>query len=256
MANALTISPWLLCSRPKLEPTLRLLCFPYAGGGANIFRQWQNDLPPTVEVCAVQLPGREKRLPEPSFTDLSRLVQVAAEALLPYLDKPFALFGHSMGAAISFELARHLRHEAHLRPVHLFVSGRGAPQLPATDAPIYNLPEAEFLNELRRLQGTPEEVLEHPELMELMLPILRADFELVQTYHYSAGLPLDCPITAFGGLQDEEVSRADLEAWREQTATDFSLHMLPGDHFFLHTAQSLLLRTLAQELRQDMSRIR
>jgi medium-chain acyl-[acyl-carrier-protein] hydrolase len=252
-ARALTTSPWLTCS--NRQASLRLFCFPYAGGGANIFRTWQDNLPPTVEVCPVQLPGREKRLLEPPFTNLRLLVEAARRALLPYLDRPFAFFGHSMGATISFELARSLYQEQNLNPVHLFVSGRRAPQLPETHALTYDLPQKEFLEELRRLKGTPAEILEHPELMELMLPLLRADFELVQTYHYLAGPPQRCPITAFGGLHDEEVSRADLEAWREQTTTAFSLHMLPGDHFFLHTAQPPLLKTLALELREDLSRI-
>jgi medium-chain acyl-[acyl-carrier-protein] hydrolase len=251
MANTLTVNPWLMCTRPRPEARWRLLCFPYAGGGANIFRGWQDGLPSTIEVCAVELPGRAKRLLETPFTDLSSLVRIAAHALLPYLDKPFAFFSHSMGAIISFELARYLRDEEGLKPLHLFVAGRRAPQLPETDVPTYNLPEADFIQELRRLQGTPEEVLENPELMELMLPILRADFELIQTYHYTDEAPLDCPITAFGGEQDEGVSLADLEAWREQTTNTFSLHILPGNHFFLNTARPLLLKTVARELSRE-----
>lgn len=186
MTSALITSSWLTCSSPNHQAILRLLCFPYAGGGANIFRTWQDNLPTTVEVCPVQLPGRERRLLEPPFTDLRFLVEAAARALLLYLDRPFAFFGHSMGATISFELARHLRQEKNVKPVHLFVSGRRAPQLPERHASTYDLPGAEFLEELRRLKGTPKEVLEHPELMELMLPLLRADFELIQTYQYSA----------------------------------------------------------------------
>jgi medium-chain acyl-[acyl-carrier-protein] hydrolase len=153
-----------------------------------------------------------------------------------------------MGAIISFELARHLRREHGCDPLHLFVSGRQAPQIPDMQPRIYDLPEAEFLVELRRLNGTPAEILEHPELIQLVLPLLRSDFELVQTYTYSDDYPLNCPITVFGGLQDKEVSREQLEAWRKQTTGSLSLQTLPGDHFFLHTAQPLLLRMLALQL--------
>ena len=153
-----------------------------------------------------------------------------------------------MGALIAFELAHKLRDEYGIVPAHLFVSGRHAPQLPETDPITYNLEEAEFIEELRRLNGTPREILENPELMHLMLPLLRADFEVVETYVYWPGPALDCPITAFGGLQDQEVSRKEVEAWREQSIASFSLRMLPGGHFFLHTARQLLLQMLSQEL--------
>ncbi|MCI0529785.1 MAG: thioesterase domain-containing protein, partial [Nitrospira sp.] len=181
---------------------------------------------------------------------LSPLVQVIAQALFPYLDKPFAFFGHSMGALVSFELTRHLRRQYRLGPVHLFVSGHHAPQIPDPDPPVHTLPEPAFLEELSRLNGTPKEVLEHTELMHLMLPTLRADFAVCETYTYTTEPPLDCPISAYGGLQDLEVSRDSLEAWQVQTRTSFSLRMFPGDHFFLHTAQPLLLRVLSWELHQ------
>ena len=218
-----------------------------------IFRGWQERLPRTVEVCPVELRGRGRRLHEPPFTRLTTLIEATAEGLLPLLDKPFAFFGHSMGAMISFELARLLRKEHGLMPLHLFVSGRRAPHVPESDPPTYNLPDAEFLKELRRLNGTPQEVLEHTELIELMMPLLRADFEVVQTYHYAPGPPLDCPITAFGGLQDVEVRREYLDGWHNYTTVAFTLRMMPGDHFFLHTAQRLLLQILAQELQRIAS---
>lgn len=185
---------------------------------------------------------------EPPFTQLTPLVEAVTVALLPYLDQPFAFFGHSMGALVSFEVARLLRKNYQLSPVQLFVSGRRAPQLPNSESPIHALPEAEFLEELRRLNGTPEEVLANAELMEILLPVLRADFAVLETYGYSAEPPLECPITAFGGLQDTEVSCDHLEAWRNQTSAAFSLQMFPGDHFFLHSAQALLLQSLARQL--------
>ncbi|HEY0407822.1 MAG TPA: thioesterase II family protein [Pyrinomonadaceae bacterium] len=256
MTKASTAGAWLTCFRRNPGAVLSLICFPHVGSGANIFRAWPDALPAAVEVCPVQLPGREKRVLEPPFNNLSLLVETIAPALLPYLDKPVAFFGHSMGAAICFELARHLRATHNFELVHLFVSGRQAPQLREEGRrTIYDLPEAEFLEELCRLNGTPPEVLRHPELMSFMLPMLRADFELIETYRYSAGPPLDCPITALGGAQDEDVSRESLQAWRERTTADFSLHMLPGDHFFLHSASSLLLKILSQELLRDLSRI-
>jgi medium-chain acyl-[acyl-carrier-protein] hydrolase len=180
---------------------------------------------------------------------LAPLVEAIAAGIRPLLDeKPFAFFGHSMGALAAFELARELRRTDAPAPAHLFLSGCGAAHLVDFERPTYDLPEAEFIEELRRLSGTPPEVLEHPELLALIIPLLRADFAVCQTYEYAAGAPLDCPITAFGGLEDGEVPRARLEAWREQTGAAFKLHLLPGGHFFLHTAQALLLETLAREL--------
>lgn len=227
---------------------MRLFCFPYAGGNASIFRGWAEQLPKYLEVCPVQLPGRGTRTRESPFNSLTPLVEALAQAMPPELEKPFAFFGHSMGAIIGFELARHLRKRGLPEPLHLFASGHKAPQIPEAGPLDYDLPEPEFIEKLRGLNGTPQEVLEHPELMELMLPLLRADFALIQTYVYSPELPLDCPITVLGGTEDRHVSREHLEAWREQTRGSFMLRMLPGDHFFLQTTQSLLLRILADRL--------
>jgi medium-chain acyl-[acyl-carrier-protein] hydrolase len=255
MPGAPAVSNWFLCRKSDSRASLRLFCFPYAGGSASIFRGWAESLPATVEVYAVQLPGRGSRLLEPPITKMPRLIKAIAPALIPHLDKPFAFFGHSMGTIIGLELARYLRAKLGVEPIHLFVSGSRAPQLSNTEPPSYNLPEAEFLEELRRLKGTPSEILEHPELMKLMLPVLRADFKLVQTYAYTPAEPLACPITAFGGSLDKEVGLRRLQAWRAQTASNFSLNMIPGDHFFIHAAQPTLLATLSKELDKIVSRI-
>lgn len=244
-----TKNSWLAISSPNPQASLRLFCFPYAGGDVRIFRKWLDYLPTFVEVVPVQLPGRANRIHEPAFTRLQPLVEAIAHVITPYLDKPFAFFGHSMGAMISFELARQLRRRFGMEPVHMFVSGRRAPQLPDTTPPTYDLPGQEFLEELRRLNGTPKEVLEHPELMELVVPLLRADFSVVQTYAYSEAPPLNNSITAFGGIDDTEVSQGQQEAWREQTVGPFSLHMLPGDHFFLFAAERIILRIISERLR-------
>jgi medium-chain acyl-[acyl-carrier-protein] hydrolase len=227
---------------------LRLFCFPYAGGGASVFRTWAQQAPAGIEVCPVQLPGRENYLQEPPYTRLKPLVQALVPVIVPYLDRPFAFFGHSMGALISFELACRLRQQFDLKPVHLFVSGYRAPQLPRPNCSIHNLPESEFIEELRRLDGSPEDVLQNVELMELLLPVLRADFELCETYTYSQAGPLDCPLTAFGGWQDIIVGYEDLAAWREQTQASFRLQMYPGNHFFLNNTHLPLLRAVSQEL--------
>jgi medium-chain acyl-[acyl-carrier-protein] hydrolase len=182
------------------------------------------------------------------FTEMPPLVQVLAPALSSLLDKPFVIFGHSLGALIGFELARQLRRQYGVSPVRLFISAGRAPQIPRRDPPIHTLPPKEFLVEVRRLNGIPTELLEHEELMEIVLPILRADFALYETYEYSAEPPLNCPISTFGGLQDGKVSRSDLEAWRDETTACLSLRMFAGDHFFLNTARPLLLQMISQEL--------
>lgn len=242
-----TTSPWFTIP-PNERAKIRLFCFPYAGGSNLTFRTWGRALGPSIAVCPAHLPGRERRLTEKPYTFAQSLVEAAAEAIIPHLDFPFAFFGHSMGALISFELARHLRRLDMPLPTHIFLSGRGAPQLGVRESVTYNLPEKEFAEELRRLNGTPREVLEHQELMELMIPLLRADFEVCQTYRYTPEPALDCPITAFGGWDDYEVSSEMIGAWQEQTTRSFRLCMIPGDHFFVNSAPDRIVSILSQEL--------
>jgi medium-chain acyl-[acyl-carrier-protein] hydrolase len=246
--SSTAVTRWI--SRPTSKPQfrLRLFCFPYAGGGAQIFRSWSDQLPEAVEVCAIQLPGRGARMMDKPFTRMPALVSALTDQLLPLFDKPFAFFGHSMGAWISFEVARRLQSKHGVEPLHLFVSGAGAPHVPSRELPLHNLPEAELLKAVRRLNGTPKELLESDDLMQLLLPTLRADFAVCETYAYRNGSVLNCPITAFGGLQDRRLFRSDLKAWRSETNSSFSIKMFPGDHFFLHTAEPILLDLLSAEL--------
>lgn len=212
-----------------------------------IYHNWPKALQGFAEVFTVQLPGRERRLQEAPYTRLSDLIDDIAQPLIPLLVKPFVFFGHSMGALMSFELARKLSREQGVEPKHLFVSGRGAPQSPRTEPCTFDLPEPEFVEELLKLNGTPREVLENAELRQLLLPILRADFAVSQTYAFTPGPPLNCPLTVFGGLRDE-VSREELEGWREHTASAFKLRMFPGDHFFVNSAQALLLDVIGKDI--------
>jgi medium-chain acyl-[acyl-carrier-protein] hydrolase len=248
-------NPWVTFPRPNPSALLRLFCLPYAGGGASAYRLWPEGLPSFVEVCPVQLPGRERRTREPLFTEGPPLVEAIGQAILPLLNKPFALFGHSLGAMLSFELARYLRRRHGIEPLQLFVSGRGAPQLPARELPIHALPEKEFIAELANYEGTPQEVLEHAELMQLLLPILRADFRINETYTYTPGIALGCPLSAFGGQLDQKVSREELEGWGAQTTADFSVRMYPGGHFFTHTDRPSLLRDISRDLLRLASRL-
>jgi len=243
---------WLAFHKPNPAAKVSLFCFPYAGGTASMFQQWRNGLPDTIEVCPVQLPGRGHRLSEPRFTNLGPLVASLAEEMGDYLDRPFAFFGHSMGALITFELARLLRRKGKRQPVHIFVSGCDAPQC-NRPKPIYDLPEPELLEELRGMNGTPQEVLDHAELMELMLPIIRDDLSVCQTYEYSPEPPLSCDITAFGGLQDPGVSEAAVNAWREQTTGTFAMKMIEGDHFFIHNAIPQVLKMISTRSQAALS---
>jgi medium-chain acyl-[acyl-carrier-protein] hydrolase len=225
-----------------------MFCFPYAGGTAMMFKKWADLLPPFVQVVPVELPGRGVRLPEPPFVSMPALIDELKEVIRPCLDRPFAIFGHSMGATIAFELARALRREGGREPQAIFVSGRRAPQLPRRGSAIYNLPQADFIAELLKLKGTPKDILEQAELMELMIPLLRADFQLVQTYEYLAETRLRCPIIAYGGSQDPDAPPDKMSLWSELTSAGFALRSLPGDHFFIRSSQSQFLGLLAQDL--------
>jgi medium-chain acyl-[acyl-carrier-protein] hydrolase len=238
---------------PRPEAELRMFAFPYAGGGASIYRLWPRLLPPSVELVAVQLPGRESRWRDPSFRDLPTLVAEASKALRPHMDRPFVFFGHSMGGAISHELARALRDQGAALPRQLFVSGRPAPRAEDDGEDIHDLPKDEFIARLRDYAGTPEEVLQNEELMALVEPLVRADFAVCETYEFDPEPPpLDLPVTVFGGTGDEEVPREDLELWRQETTGEFRLHMLDGGHFFLNDEdrRDELLDLLVSELRE------
>jgi surfactin synthase thioesterase subunit len=243
--RALAVQRWLLCP-PNRQAHLRLFCFPYAGGGASIFRTWGDSLPAEIQVCPIQLPGREDRLGEAALTRLSTLIKTLLPLLKPELDVPFALFGHSLGGLVCFELVRELRKQGLPLPAHLLISGCRPPQTPDQSPPIHRLADHQFIEALHRLNGTPEEVLQNTELMQLLLPGLRADFALLETYFYATQPPLACPISVFGGLEDTQVTPDQLKGWQEQTEADFSLTLLPGDHFFLRQSKNELLSAIAQ----------
>jgi medium-chain acyl-[acyl-carrier-protein] hydrolase len=247
------LNGWAVYPSRNPNARLRLFCFPYAGGGATIFAPWARGLPAEVEVVAVQPPGREARIGEKAYGDLAQLVEAMHVHLLPHFDKPFAFYGHSNGGLMAYELARTLRRTGGPMPRHLFVGGRPAPQLPLDEEVIHALPHDEFIAALRRFAGTPEEILQHAEIMELIEPLLRADFSLGETYQWVPEAPLDLPISAYGGLQDDEVTPDEVEAWREQTTREFYFRMFPGDHFFINGDRAAVLQQMTDELRPLLS---
>ncbi len=249
MPDTSSLAIWVNWFKRNPQAHLRLFCFPYAGAGASLFRTWAETLPSDIEICPVQLPGRENRIAQAAFTQWLPLVQTLASVLRPYLDVPFAFFGHSMGALLSFELARQLRAQGLAEPIHLFVSGHRAPQLPNTTPRLCNLTKPELLKELQRLNGTPEAVLQSSELLDLILPTLRSDFAICEGYVYHLDSPLNVPISAFAGTEDRLASPSTVAEWRGQTRSSFKLRSFPGDHFFLHTgARTALLQAISQDL--------
>jgi len=257
MHNAVEHNAWFMCSRPNPMARIRLFCFPYAGGGASIFHSWAYQLPSDIETIGIQMPGLESRIMEPPVETISIAVEMLLPVIYSRIDKPFVLFGHSLGAFISFELTRKLRERYGLQPLHMLVAGIRAPQILNRNSPIYDLPEVDFLEKLqRRYNGIPEELLENPDILQLVLPGLRASFKMYECYEYMEGDPLDFDITAFGGYQDKTATTEDLEAWRRQTNRSFSLQMLPGSHFFINSEQELFLQTLCSDLTRILSQLK
>lgn len=241
-------SQWIVRPAPCASPRLRLLCVPYAGGGASLFRRWPGFLPSDVEILAVQLPGREKRLNHPPCADLRVIVDNLLTALCPFLDRPLAMFGYSMGTRIAFELARKLRARDGMEPAHLLMAACKAPQIPEPPNPRFLLPDAEFKEALRRLGGTPDEVLDNDELMDLFLPAVRADFALKESYVHQPCAPFACPITAFCGDRDDEAPPDEVSPWHTQTSGEFRMRIFEGRHFFMHDNFNAFLSAIALAL--------
>lgn len=239
--------PWFVGLENARPTAVLLFCFPYAGGNAATYRDWTSARMRGIHAAAAHLPGRADRILEAPIRDTGPLVRALLEAVRPFTNRRYAFFGHSMGALIAFELARALRGKGLRGPERLLVSARRAPHLRNRTPAIHDLPQLEFLRELRNLEGTPESFFGDPELLDLMLPVLRADFELCHCYRFEPGEPLDCPITAYGGTEDSAVSQQDLEAWRRHTQAEFRLHMLPGGHFFPDTVGARFAGYVAEE---------
>jgi len=241
---------WLTVFRPVDRPRLRLFCLPFAGAGASAYRDWGRHLPEDVELCAVQLPGRENRINERVPGHIGELVPPLLAALRPRLDIPFALFGHSLGAAIAYEVARGLI--AIGRPPRVLgVSGRRAPHAPLDRPPLHRLSDSDLKREIAQMGGTPPEVLSHEELMDFLLPTLRADLRLSETYHRDADTRVACPMLAFAGTDDPEAPPKTVEAWGAVSGGTFTHTILDGDHFFVknHTRRILdaILENIAIE---------
>lgn len=227
---------------------LRLFCLPHAGGGATTYRHWAQLLAPDIEVIAIRLPGRESRLGEPPLRTIPDIVTALVTDVAPWLDRPYAWFGHSFGALIAYETCRALRQARLPAPVRLFVSGRRAPHIPSPRSPIHRASLPEFLGRLQELNGTSPEFAEDEAALASLLPMLRADFTAVETYTYQPGPPLGCPISVFSGLDDGFVASAGLHAWQEHTSASCHVRLFRGGHFFLHESPGPLLSQIASEL--------
>jgi surfactin synthase thioesterase subunit len=213
-----------------------------------VYHRWRDLLPRQVQVYAVELPGRGTRLREEPYTRLTPLVRTLADAVADRLDRPFALFGHSMGALVVFELARAMRRRGLPMPEHLFVSAAAAPDARRAQPPLFNATDDEVKARLSQLNGTPRELLDNEELMTLMLPTLRADFSVLETYEYREEAPLPVPLTVFGGTADQATSPAALHGWRRHSEVSAQLRLFGGDHFYLNTATEELARAIAERL--------
>jgi medium-chain acyl-[acyl-carrier-protein] hydrolase len=240
------VTPWLQFRPAAGNQRLRLFCLPHAGGGATTYHSWTAELPAFVQLCPVLLPGRETRLSEALYTQIDPLLGALDRELRPWLDIPYAVFGHSMGALLAFAWVRILQREGASMPVWLFLSGRRAPDTPGDTNLLHALPDGEFVKELtRRYNGIPQEVSENEALMEVFLPILRADIAVVESYRFQEDEPLDCPITVFSGIDDASVSWDKLLAWKRHTSQRFAMQVLPGGHFY---PQRPLLQTISATL--------
>jgi medium-chain acyl-[acyl-carrier-protein] hydrolase len=248
---------WVQKFVPRPSCDLRLFCFHHAGVGAAIYRPWALQVQAEVEVCAIELPGRGNRLREPALESVGEIVALVLANLLPELDRPFFFFGHSMGAVLAYETALALAESGHPVPEHLFVSGRRPPHVPDPMTPLGELPVSAFVEEInRRYGGIRPELLAHPDVMELLLPALRADIRALDRHrpaHPRKALP--CPITAMGGDADAVTPAQHLEAWRPLTTAAFALKRYGGDHFYLDGRRAELLTDLAAAFRvADLSR--
>jgi medium-chain acyl-[acyl-carrier-protein] hydrolase len=242
-------SKWFIMDTSDNSVDIRLFCFPYAGGGASIYRSWYGELDDGVDVCPVQLPGRENRIAETPFTNIKLLTDLLADAIYPFLDKPFVFFGHSMGSQIAFELAGKIKTKFDMEPLQLFISGCHAPHLNTPPPLIHEYPDNEFIRGIKNYGGTPEAIFLNKDLTELVLPALRADFLMTENYKAKIRKLLTCPITSFCGTEDHRYYDDLIKAWSRHTSGPFDFYMVPGDHFFIKYSEKIVIQKVKKVIR-------
>ena len=244
---------WLQWPMPRDDAKLRLFCFHHAGVGAAVYRHWGSELPSPVEVAAIQLPGRANRFTEPPIANIPLLVQELASNLAPHLQGQFAFFGHSMGAVLAYELAHALRNRDLPTPCQLIVSGRKAPTVPNRFLPLSHLPDDDFIAEINnRYGGIAPEILQHQDVLNLLLPCLRADIAALESFATPGYPPLEIPIAVFGGDSDRQNPVEDLAPWRQATTAEFRLRVFPGGHFYLDALRKRVVAEVLEILRPHM----
>lgn len=240
-------SSWIVRRTPRPGARMRLICFAHAGGGSLAFHPWSSEPWPEIEVCAVQLPGRESRLREPAVDEMAPLLGRLVPALLPTLEAgPFAFFGHSLGALLAFEVTRALRSRGAPLPRLLLAAGRSAPSHGGAPHRLSAIAgDDEFVRAVQYYYGgIPPALLAERELLALIVPTLRADLKLAEHYEYRAEPPLPVPIRALGGVDDRGVDEQALRDWAAETAADFGVQRFRGGHFFVQESRGELLRAI------------
>ena len=237
-------NPWLPLRQPQPHARVRVFCFPYAGGGASVYKGWGESLQKDVELVAIQLPGRERRILETPFRRIPALLDALEPVLAPMLDKPFIFFGYSMGTRIAMALAQRWQTRGAPLPVGMVLAASNAPH--RTRESRETMDDTAFIELLRKYEGTPAEVFAHKELLEMVLPSLRADFAIADAV--LPVLPVRCPLSIYGGLEDNHAMPDTLEPWRELTTGDFRVRTFPGKHFFMRTAREPLLAALREDI--------
>jgi len=240
---------WILrpCARPRAR--FRLFCFAGAGAGASSFRGWPEACTEEIEVALIQPPGRENRLREKPLQSMRTLVSSIATAMTEFLDRPYALYGHSLGAKVAFETTRELRRRELLPPLHLYVAASAGPGVQWAHPLLHPLDDLDILQEIqRRYGGVPQEVLADRELCALLVPGLRADLTIIETYQYTEERPLLNPITCLCGSTDSMTLESEAWDWRNQTCCQFRYETFPGGHFFPAQTRALILDLIATDL--------